>query len=212
MIPVIKYVTDGIFTINPSAAEELLRNNCTMPDVQNVVYNLKTEDTVKDQVVGNKIKVALDRAILTTVVFFVDGTKAVVQNSANDTVKIVAQKLSDGSTVLVADRESKERGLIYAILKRYVSEVDSKGVATGGALGSILKKIVDASHDSCVKGAQDKINQTVATKRHEELKATAKPKVKRFSIADSIARFNAIMDKIDVFPGESTSGGCGCQG
>lgn len=204
MIPVINQVVPGVFTVNPSAMEELLHNNCTMPNVENVVYNLKTEDTVKNAD-GTKSKVTFDKPILTTVVFFVDGTKAVVQNSANDAVKTVAQKLSDGSTVMVADQEAKERGLLYAIVKRYVSDIDEKGNAVGGGLGNILRNVVKAAYDPRISNAEGKIRQAASAKRHAEQQANAKPKVKRHSIAETLARFNAVLDKVDVDPSRAAA-------
>lgn len=200
MIPVINCVADGVYTFNPSAVEELLHNNCTMPNVEHVVYNLKTEDTVKDAN-GVKSKVSLVKPILTTIVFFVDGTKAVVQNSANDTVNVTAQKLSDGSTVTVADHEAKERGLLYAIVKRYVSDIDEKGNASSGGLGNILRSAVAASYDPRISNAEAKVAHAKAAKLHaEQHAAAAKPKGKRASIAETLARFNALLDDVEADP------------
>ena len=69
--------------------------------------------------------------MLVTVVYFKDGTKVTVKNSAKDGITLVDKKvkLSDGSekTVTTASDESKEIGLVYAIVKRIICDYDDNG-------------------------------------------------------------------------------------
>lgn len=199
MVPAVAAVTGlpGTYAINASVVQELQYNNCTMPDVKNVVYNLKTDEDVREN--GVVVKKPLARPVLTTVVFFVDGTKAVVQNSANDPITLTQHVLTDGSTVTVADQESKERGFLYAVVKRLVSRIDSNGNSVDGALGSLLKNVVKDSHDNQIVDAETRASRAANKKRHAELQAqaAAKPTVKRYTIGETLARMNEFMAKIE---------------
>lgn len=121
------------------------KNNTFCPAVSNVIFNLKTSQTVakKDEngkpildAKGRAVReqVALVNPVLATTVMFSDGTKTTVVNSLNDKVQteqkevILKTAKPDGSTVetktgkfaTVATDAAKEAGLVYAIVKRLV--------------------------------------------------------------------------------------------
>jgi len=181
--------------INASALDELKENNCTMPDIDRVIYNLKTWEWKTDEN-GQKVKADLENPVLATVVYFIDETKVTVKNSLHDKVDVIETKLSDGNVVKTADRESKERGLIYAVLKRMVSKPDENGVLIDSGLSRILREMVDNAYDTQVEEAEAKIKKAAQQAKHKEL--TSKPKKVRYSIHDTLERINKLLDKAEA--------------
>ena len=91
--------------------------------------------------------------------------------------------------------------MLYAIVKRYVSDIDEKGNASSGGLGNILRSAVAASYDPRISNAEAKVAHAKAAKLHaEQHAAAAKPKGKRASIAETLARFNALLDDVEADP------------
>lgn len=160
------------------------------PAPTKAIFNLKTEKTVPalDEN-GNPMyaegasgenspkklarrAVPLDRPILASRVFFDDGTWTVVKNSSEDAVEVEEKTLSDGRTVKVATNASKERAIAYAIVKRMFGRIDPfTGEVSGANLGRRFDKIIAASTDQNVKGAEDKIKKAEAKPAQQ-----AKPK------------------------------------
>ena len=102
--------------LGDKVVESIARNNTFVPGIKKVMFSTNTKG---------------DSPVLTTVVYFADGTKSVVKNCDKDIVNVVEQeiKLSDGSTTTVktASIESKEIGLAYAIMKRVICCYDENG-------------------------------------------------------------------------------------
>lgn len=181
MIPVIDGKTG---TANISAIQELMENNATMPDIARVIYNVgmkaypqidpQTKKPIKDK--DGKVVMTPEVPVLATTVFFIDNTKVSVVNSQNDGVDFEDYKLSNGNVIKVATKESKERGLIYAIMKRLVSKPDDKGKMVDSGLGRILRELVDSAYDTDVAEAESKIAKDAAKKAHAEKQANAKPR------------------------------------
>jgi hypothetical protein len=164
--------------LGDTVVQSLIRNNTFMPNVERVVYNTKTTDTVaKKDADGNPVKgpdgkvvretVQLESPVLTTIVYFRDGTKVTVKNSDKDAITLVDEKvkLSDGTetTVRTASQESREVGLVYAIVKRAVCGYDRGGnVQNSGFakfLHGVVKNALRQDVDSAVKGAERKISK-----------------------------------------------------
>lgn len=202
MIPVIDAETGFM---NPSAIQELLDNNCTMPNIRRVIFNLKTTETktVKDadgnlvmEDTGRKDKnnnsifrakreTLACKPVLATTVEFIDNTKTTVKNSLNDKVELENLTLSDGSNIQVATEAAKEAGVVYAVLKRLIGKVDEKGTVEGNGFGRILHDIVKSGQDERVMEANAKIQKAAAKKQHEELQQKAKSKQKNPSLLET---------------------------
>lgn len=197
------YVTDDI---KANVVKALMENNCYMPMVDRVIYNIgkkaypkldKNGKRVKDE--KGKVVMGEPVDVLATVVFFDDNTKISVVNSAHDGVTFEDHVLSNGNTVKVASESSKEIGLVYAIIKRMIAVPDKndpdKMKAEG--LGRILRTAVkDLSYDSVIEKAELKIARAKSKAEHEAKLNTAKPK-KRYSIAETLTRINEMLDKAD---------------
>lgn len=145
--------------ISDSIADDLDYNGTAVPDIEHVIYNSGTK-TAKDGTV---------RPTLATVVFFADGSKVSVVNSEHDGLQLDA----DGKPTL----ESKERGLIYAVMKRiYASRYDySKSsiypelVSEG--FGRILSSYVDRAVDQQEASAKKAAAKAEAQAKHAERQA-----------------------------------------
>lgn len=192
--------------IEDYAAKALMENNCYMPAVSRVIYNIgkkaypKLDENgkrVKDE--NGKIIMGEPVDVLATIVFFDDNTKISVVNSAHDGVKFENHVLSNGNTVKVASDCSKEIGLVYAIIKRMFALPDKndpdKMKAEG--LGRLLRTAVNDSYDSVIEKAELKIARAKSKAEHEAKLNTAKPKKKRYSIAETLTRVNEMLDKAD---------------
>lgn len=205
MVPVIDYDKYGTpYVSSPSALAELEANNCTMPDVERIIFSLGKKAWPKRDESGKVLKDASGKPIpgdevpvLATTVFFIDGTKVTVTNSEADHVETEEAKLSDGTAIQAATAESKERGVIYAILKRMLSKESPAGKMEDSGISRILSDLVKAGYDSNIAKAEAKIQKAKAKKAYEELKANPKPKKARYSLNDTLARINKLLDKAE---------------
>jgi hypothetical protein len=189
--------------IKSEVLEELKQNNTAFPDIMRVIYNIGKKSyrkldengkSVRDE--KGKIVMSEPVDVLATVVYFADDTKISVVNSAADGVKFEDHTLSNGSTVKVASRESKEMGLVYAIVKRLLTKYDENGKPLNSATGRILNDYVKGSYDCTIEKAELKIARAKSKAEHDAKLNTAKPK-KRYSIAETLARINEMLDKAD---------------
>ena len=98
----------------------------------------------------------------TTIVFFADGSKAIVKPCSKDTF-------------------DRERGIMYAIMKRYFCKEVKDGVACGGAQ-RMVEKMIKAADD------QDKKKAEAEAKKAAKKKAEAEAKM---AVADPAAGQNA---------------------
>lgn len=193
-------------TIKTNVVKALKENNCYMPTVNRVIYNIGKKAYPKMDENGKRVKDKNGKVVmgepvdvLATVVFFDDNTKISVVNSAHDGVTFEDHVLSNGNTVKVASECSKEIGLVYAIIKRMIALPDKndpdKMKAEG--LGRLLRTAVkDLSYDSVIEKAELKIARAKSKAEHEAKLNTAKPK-KRYSIAGTLTRINEMLDKAD---------------
>lgn len=206
MEKIVSNVFGGVKIVtNVSALKELDENNCTMPNVKNVIYNIgkkaypqrdpQTGEVIRDA--DGKVVPTPEVPVLATVVTFIDGTKVTVVNSQNDGVEFEDHVLSNGETVKVATKASKERGLVYAIMKRLCSRPDKDGKMADAGLGRILGQLVDNAYDTAVADREAKIQKARNKARLEAEKKNPKPKKVRYSINETLARFNKILDKIE---------------
>lgn len=194
--------------LNQSAINELDENNCTMPNIDRVIYNVgKKAYPQRDPQTGKVLKDEKGEVILTpevpvlaTTLFFCDGTKVSVINSQNDGVEFEDYTLSNGEKIQVATKESKERGLIYGIMKRYVSKPDAKGKMVDSGLGRILNELVDGAYDTNVANREAKIAKAKSKAAAEEAKKNPKPKKVRYSINGTLERINKLLDQIECDP------------
>ena len=188
----------NIDILDPSAwcymVRSIEKNGTFVPGIKRVLFNIGNKKymvrdadgkTVKDE--NGKVKTET-RKVLTTVIFFDDGTKCTVTNSEHDGVQF--EKNKDG--IEVASRCSKECGVVYCILKRCLADIDANGNALGNGFGRKLNDIVDAAYDSQVENAKRK----AAKAKYEATKGTAKPKRQRESLAKTIDRLTDILDAL----------------
>lgn len=192
----------------PDAIRELRERNCCMPDITRVIFNVGKKSYPKLDENGNKIKDEAGKLVmadpvdvLATVLYFCDGSKVAVVNSQNDGIEFSDEKLSDGTTVKVASKESKERGIVYAIVKRLLSKIDSKsktGLADAG-FGRYLNKLLETAYDEQIERAEVKIAKAKSKAAHVEAQkaAEARGPKKRYSIAETLTRFNQLLDKVE---------------
>lgn len=190
-------------TVCSGALKELAQNNTAFPDIKRVIYNIGKKSYRKLDENGKSIrdekgKLVMSEPVdvLATVVYFADDTKISVVNSVADGLRFEDHTLSNGSTVKVASRESKEMGLVYAIVKRLLTKYDKDGKPHDSATGRILNDHVKGSYDCVIEKAELKIARAKSKAEHEAKLNTAKPK-KRYSIKGTLARINEMLDKAD---------------
>ena len=190
-------------SINAGVLAEIYENNCYMPKISRVIYNLgkkaypsidKNGKRLKDE--NGKVIMAEPVDILATIVYFDDNTKVSVVNSVLDGVTFEDVKLSDGSTVKAASEASKEMGLVYAIVKRLASSPDENGEFKNSGFGRKLRDEVAMAYDSVIERAELKIARAKSKAEHDAKLNTAKPKQK-YSIKETLARINEMLDKAD---------------
>lgn len=163
------------------AIADVVANGCTMPRIKRVEYSLKPAVDGKP-------------ATLATVVFFSDGTKSVAKNCPADPVEIEELKLEDGSTVQVASEASKERGLVYAVLKRLVSSLDEDGNLAGSGLGSSLRSLVAGAVDQNLAAAEKKAAKKKREASIQEAAAAAKPETGK----EEAKRAGGVLEKFNA--------------
>ena len=194
----------NIDILDPSAwcymVKSIEKNGTFVPGIKRVLFNIGNKKymvrdadgkTVKDE--NGKVKTET-RKVLTTVIFFDDGTKCTVTNSEHDGVQF--EKNKDG--IEVASRCSKECGVVYCILKRCCADIDANGNALGNGFGRKLNDIVDAAYDSQVEAAKRKAAKAEAKAKYEATKGTAKPKRQRKSLAKTIDRLTDILEALEA--------------
>ena len=194
----------NIDILDPSAwcymVKSIEKNGTFVPGIKRVLFNIGNKKyivrdadgkTVKDE--NGKVKTET-RKVLTTVIFFDDGTKCTVTNSEHDGVQF--EKNKDG--IEVASRCSKECGVVYCILKRCLADIDYNGNALGNGFGRKLNDIVDAAYDSQVENAKRKAAKAEAKAKYEATKGTAKPKRQRESLAKTIDRLTDILETLEA--------------
>lgn len=186
------------------------------PGVKRVQFNLKTTDYKRDldaeprtivvkgqkKVVypyvkgpdGKKVVVDID-PVLATIVYFNDGTKVVVTNSATDKVDLVDVKLADGTVVKTASSQAKERALIYALVKRLYGTPDDLGNIENVGLARRLNDLVQNGYDTRLEDAKNRIAE--AARKAAAAKAQ-KPAKKRYSLSETLARINALIDRAEA--------------
>lgn len=205
MEKIVSTTVDGcMYVNNPSALIELDQNNCTMPNCSRVIFNLgkktypqrdpETNKILKDE--NGNILYGPEVDVLATVLYFVDGTKISVVNSVHDGIELVDHTLSDGTIIKIATDESKERGVIYALLKRILSRPDKDGKMVDSGISRILNDLVKNSYDSTLEEAEVKIARAKSKAEYEANKHTAVPK-KRYSIHETLERINKLLDKAE---------------
>ena len=176
------------------------KNGTFIPGIKRVLFNIGNKKymvrdvdgkTIKDE--NGKVKTET-RKVLTTVIFFMDGTKCTVTNSEHDGVQF--EKNKDG--IEVASRCSKECGVVYCILKRCLADIDANGNVLGNGFGRKLNDIVDAAYDSQVENAKRKAAKAAAKAKYEATKGTAKPKRQRESLAKTIDRLTDILEALEA--------------
>lgn len=214
MNPCVTKTDLGEYYVNPSALQELFNNNCTMPDIERIIFNLKIEQPKRDAE-GKKVKDADGKVvmesidpILTTRMNYVDGTWTVVQNSKTDRVDVVTVMLdADGnvttdpdkkvSEVLDASPASKEIAITYSVFKRIAGKVTESGEVIGNGTGRILNDLVDNAYDMPVQEAKQKLQKAAAKRRFEELKKTQQPKTsKRKSLYDTVTKLDEVVNNM----------------
>lgn len=186
------------------------------PGVERVQFNLKTTDYKRDldaeprtivvkgqkKVVypyvkdadGKKVVIDID-PVLATIVYFTDGTKVVVTNSSTDKVDLVDVKLADGTVVKTASSQAKERALIYALVKRLYGTPDCLGNIENVGLARRLNDMVQNGYDTRLEDAKNRIAE--AARKAAAAKAQ-KPAKKRYSLSETLARINALIDRAEA--------------
>lgn len=213
MNPCVNKTSFGDYYVNPSALKELLNSNCTMPDIKNIIFNLKTEQPKRDhdgkkvRVDGNVVMETLANPILTTRVNYIDGTYTVVQNSKTDPVTLVVAMLdADGnvtqdpekkvSEVVDASQASKEIAITYSIFKRICGKVTESGEVVGNGTGRILSKLVDDAYSTPVQEAKQRIQKDAAKRRHQAAQKAAAPKATRKSLYETVSKLDEVVSNM----------------
>lgn len=153
---------DGILE---AVLASLARNNSFVPGIERTIFSLSKKRNEKSH---------RNDYVLATTVFFKDGTKTTVKNSMNDRINVATEKirLSDGTTrdVETASVESREIGLLYAILKRVICVPEANGSVEGKGFANFLR--------TKVKGAWNQNVEEERTKAENEIRK-AKLKAKK---------------------------------
>ena len=177
--------------LGDQVVKSLMFNNSFVPNIERVIFNTKTtEEVAKLDLSGAPLKdekgrvlketVKLENPVLATTVFFADGTKVTVKNSDKDEVTVVDKtvKLSDGSEISVktASQESKEIGVVHAIVKRCVCQYDESGNVTNAGYAKFLHTTVEKAHVQEIERAKVSAERKLSK---QKAKNTAKPKKDR---------------------------------
>lgn len=190
------YVIDTIDFISPetekSVMRELFERGCAMPDIARIYFNVgKTDVKVHVDETGRKV-VDKSYPTLATVVTFVDGSKVTVVNSEHDPIKF--DKNGDVS------RESKEAGLVYALVKRMFSvytgsmHLGNLNLKSSG-FGRQLNELIDSAYDPKIEAAKRAAAAAKAAEVHAAHQAAAKArKSKNPSLAQTVRELKAVVD------------------
>jgi hypothetical protein len=168
----------------------LARNNSFAPGIKRTIYNLSKKRNEKSH---------RSDYVLATTVFFTDGTKTTVKNSMNDRVSVVTEKikLSDGTTrdVETASAESREIGLLYAILKRLICVPEANGTVEGKGFANFLRTKVREAWNQNVEEertkAENEIRKTRLRAKKPAQKKEEKPSLRKCvqDLTDAINAF-----------------------
>lgn len=193
---VLNAVTDGENVLGYDVDDRLLecavaaiaRNNTFVPNIERVVFNTNADG---------------ERPVLATVVYFRDGTKVTVKNSAMDEVKLVDRtvKLSDGTErkIRTASRESLEAGLIYAIAKRVICGFDDNGNVQGTGFAKFLEGQLKDAHVQDVEDFKVAEERRIARKGRQ---ASEQKPPKKENLRDTVkALSKTVADLGDIVKG-----------
>ena len=200
----ISYDLDGKTLVNPSVIDDLKRTGCAVPDVERVIFNRGSKRTYKTDADGNyvideqtkKRVVESERPTLATTVYFADGTKITVVNSAGD--KVVDE---NGNVTISA----KETGYIHAIMKRLVSRFgyDDNGnlVLKSEGYGTVLRKVIENSIDQQEVEAKKAKTRAEAKAKFEETKGKSKRKRASLgecanTLADAVNALKSVVEEL----------------
>lgn len=157
--------------VSPQIIDNLKYNGTYIPPVTRVIYNVD-ENTIERKVL-NEDGTPSDQTekvtykTLATVVYFKDGTKVSVVNSEHDGLTFDENGY--------ASDQSKEVGLVYAVVKRLYGTYneDKPKIIDGNGLTSWLRKTVKDAYDQN-KEMDARIKAKKEAKiRHEKLQADA---------------------------------------
>lgn len=160
-----------------SVVTSLARNSTFCPGISRTIYNLSKKRNEKTH---------RNDYVLATTVFFKDGTKVTVKNSMNDKVNVITEKvkLSDGTTrdVETASIESREIGLVYAILKRMICVPEECGTVEGKGFANFLRKKVGAAWNQNVEEVRTKAENEIRKAALKNKKPVSKKKDEKPSL------------------------------
>ena len=190
----------GNTVIDRNAVDMLKTNGTYLPDVERVVFNLKTEDRrLAESAPGEKPTYEtyeLENPILTTKIWWADGTTTTVKNSLHDKVEVKEVDVG-GRKVKVATDCSKEAGVAMATVKRTCGVPDDKGEIVGTGMGKILREIVGNARDLVLEDAKAK---AAKAKKKEDaarrMAAPKKPKEKTYTQKDVIQMLGRLLDRM----------------
>jgi hypothetical protein len=209
-------LNEAVILTKPSNPTTTMKTNTlTFPTITRVIYNLKTTESkaVRDESGKLVIDEATDKPkreittltnpVLATTVYFDDNTKVSVKNTLTDPVQteIVYIDPATGATltdstkldpsisyskVVVATESAKERGLVYAIVKRLLGTIDDDGIVRGDGFGRKLRDIVTSAADQELDAAVLKVKQKISAAAHKAKQTTAAPKGPNPSLAATV--------------------------
>lgn len=187
-----------------SFVDSMAKSNTFCPNISRIIFNLKTSETrpVLDAN-GNPILDEKGRArrqtvsvapVLSTTVYFEDGTKCTVVNSDKDPVMTEEKEVTytsvdksgkkhtikTGHIAMVASEAAKEAGVVYAITKRLLGKVDRDPKSRtyrsiqGNGFGRKLRGLVADAFDTQYAAAYDEEMRKLAAKEHKDREAAAK--------------------------------------
>lgn len=194
----------------PEIVDELSEGGVSMPDIVQVIFNTSLSKTVAkrdengnlvidsttNKPIRENVKVAPK---LATTIYFGDGSKVTVTNSANDPI------LDDKGEIMP---EAYERGVIYAIVKRLFSRYDKDEngnvILKSEGFGRILHTLVEKAYNQPKAAAQRKdakdASRAEHARRQEEAQARgkkARPSLAKTvqDLADTVASLRQIVDE-----------------
>lgn len=169
--------------LGEKVVEALARNNTFFPAIRHVSYRTDPEGDT-----------------LTTIVQFADGTRSVVRNCGGDKIELDLEnvKLSDGSTtaVLTADHESREMGLMCAIVKRLVCTFAPDGITEGNGFASFVEKTVRNATRQDVVEAVNKAELGIRRRKATVEGAREKPAEKKQSLRDVVKGLSEVVEEL----------------
>lgn len=178
-----------------STIKSLVYNNSFCPNIERVIHSLSKKRNTKSH---------RNDYTLATTLFFADGTKTTVKNSIHDKVNVIKRniELSDGSVTEVetASTESKEVGIMYALVKRIVGGCDENGTVGKGFctfLNRIAKEAYDQNIESARNAAEEKIRKTRVRKFKEGIaKAALAKKTEKPSLRKCVNELSDLLEKL----------------